>query len=194
MEGKVKRPAKQKTIGHKKFPSGALYRDIITKNSASQGGATLYSQTPAMGPEHHVQEPVAIIGMACRLPGENNSPRALWEFLKRGGIASNDVPANRFNLKGHYDGSCKPGTMRPPGGMFLESVDLADFDAPFFETSRAEAVAMDPNQRQMLEVVYESLENAGISLESLDGASVGCFVGSYAVGMSLLFRTIVALC
>lgn len=139
-----------------------------------------------MGSEHHVQEPVAIIGMACRLPGENNSPRALWEFLERGGIASNDVPANRFNLKGHYDGSRKPGTMRPPGGMFLESVDLADFDAPFFEISRAEAVSMDPNQRQMLEVVYESLENAGITLGSLDGASVGCFVGSYAVGMSLL--------
>lgn len=139
-----------------------------------------------MSPEHHIQEPVAIIGMACRLPGENNSPQALWEFLERGGIASNGVPENRFNLKGHYDGSRKPGTMRPPGGMFLENVDLADFDAPFFEISRTEAISMDPNQRQMLEVVYEGLENAGITLESLDGASVGCFVGSYAVGMPLL--------
>lgn len=139
-----------------------------------------------MGPEHHVQEPVAIIGMACRLPGENNSPRALWEFLERGGIASNDVPKNRFSLKGHYDGSRKTGTMRPPGGMFLENVDLADFDAPFFEISRTEAISMDPNQRQMLEVVYEGLENAGITLESLNGASVGCFVGSYVVGMLLL--------
>lgn len=139
-----------------------------------------------MSPEHQIQEPVAIIGMACRLPGENNSPQALWEFLARGGIASNDVPENRFNLKGHYDGSRKPGTMRSPGGMFLANVDLANFDAPFFEISRTEAISMDPNQRQMLEVVYEGLENAGITLESLDGASVGCFVGSYAVGMSLL--------
>ena len=138
-----------------------------------------------MGSQHAVQEPIAIIGMACRLPGDNNSPRALWEFLERGGIAGTDVPKNRFNLQGHYDGSKKPGTMRPPGGMFLENVNLADFDAPFFEISRAEAISMDPNQRQMLEVVYEGLENAGIPLEALDGAPVGCFCGSYAVGMSL---------
>ena len=92
------------------------------------------------------------------------------------------VPKTRFNIDGHYDGSHKPGTMRPPGGMFLGDVDLADFDAAFFEISGTEAVAMDPNQRQMLEVVYEGLENAGIPLEKLDGAPVACFVGSYSSG------------
>ncbi|KAL5327873.1 hypothetical protein ACEPPN_005579 [Leptodophora sp. 'Broadleaf-Isolate-01'] len=70
--------------------------------------------------------------------------------------------------------------MRPLGGMFLEDIDPADFDTSFFEISRAEAISMDPNQRQMLEVVYEGLENAGITLENLNGASVGCFVGSFA--------------
>ncbi|KAK4113196.1 hypothetical protein N656DRAFT_730717 [Canariomyces notabilis] len=70
--------------------------------------------------------------------------------------------------------------MRPKGGMFLGDVDLADFDASFFEISGTEAIAMDPNQRQMLEVVFEGLENAGIPLEKLDGAPVACFVGSYA--------------
>ncbi|KAK3903543.1 putative polyketide synthase protein [Staphylotrichum tortipilum] len=131
---------------------------------------------------HHQyeQEPVAIVGFACRLPGGNTNPRKLWEFLRRGGIASNDVPGNRFNLHGHWDGSLKPRTMRPLGGMFLEDLDPADFDAPFFEISRTEAIAMDPNQRQMLEVVYEGLENAGITLERLNGALVGCFTGSYA--------------
>lgn len=72
--------------------------------------------------------------------------------------------------------------MRPLGGMFLEDIDPADFDTSFFEISRAEAISMDPNQRQMLEVVYEGLENAGITLENLNGASVGCFVGSFASG------------
>ncbi|KAJ8131370.1 hypothetical protein O1611_g2254 [Lasiodiplodia mahajangana] len=126
------------------------------------------------------QEPVAIVGFACRLPGGNSSPERLWAFLERGEIASNHVPKSRFNFEGHYDGSHKPGTMRPPGGMFLENTDLADFDAPFFEISGADAVAMDPNQRQMLEVVFEGLENSGLTLERLSGASVACFVGSFA--------------
>jgi acyl transferase domain-containing protein len=128
------------------------------------------------------QEPVAIVGFACRLPGENSSPTKLWEFLERGGIASRAVPKTRFNFESHYDGSLKPGTMRPPGGMFLGDVDPADFDASFFEISGGEAVAMDPNTRQMLEVVYEGLENAGMTLEALSGSSVACFVGSFATG------------
>ncbi|KAI1122100.1 hypothetical protein F5Y10DRAFT_287542 [Nemania abortiva] len=126
------------------------------------------------------QEPVAIVGFACRLPGVNNSPERLWEFLERGGVASNQVPKSRFNFESHYDSSHKPGTMRPPGGMFLENIDLADFDASFFEISGADAVAMDPNQRQMLEVVFEGLENSGLTLERLSGAPVACFVGSFA--------------
>ena len=126
---------------------------------------------------------MAIVGFACRLPGGNHSPQKLWDFLERGGISSNEVPESRFNIDGHYDGSHKPGTMRPKGGMFLGDVDLRDFDASFFEIGGTEAIAMDPNQRQMLEVVVEGLENAGITLEKLDGAPVACYVGSYASGM-----------
>ncbi|XDG09707.1 hypothetical protein ABKA04_009322 [Annulohypoxylon sp. FPYF3050] len=70
--------------------------------------------------------------------------------------------------------------MRPPGGMFMGDIDLANFDASFFEIGGTEAIAMDPNQRQMLEVVVEGLENAGMPLEKLDGEPVACFVGSYA--------------
>ncbi|ATY62880.1 Beta-ketoacyl synthase [Cordyceps militaris] len=125
-------------------------------------------------------EPIAIIGFSCRLPGGNSNPRKLWDFLERGGIASNKVPKNRFNIDAHWDGSHKPRTMRPLGGMFLEEVDPADFDASFFEISKTDAIAMDPNQRQMLEVVFEALENSGVPLEKLDGAPVGCFVGSFA--------------
>lgn len=64
--------------------------------------------------------------------------------------------------------------------MFIGEVDLANFDAGFFEVGAAEAISMDPNQRQMLEVVFEGLENAGLPLEALDAQPVGCFVGSYA--------------
>ena len=129
------------------------------------------------------QEPVAIVGFACRLPGGNNSPQKLWDFLEDGGIAPNKVPKSRFNIQGHYDGSHKPGTMRPKGGMFLsDDIDLAHFDASFFETSGSDAVGLDPNQRQILEVVYEGLESAGIPLEKLDGEPVACYVGSYSSG------------
>ncbi|KAI9651886.1 MAG: Type I Iterative PKS [Alyxoria varia] len=129
----------------------------------------------------YVQEPVAVVGMACRLPGQSNSPQQLWEFLERGGVAKNGAPESRFKLKGHHDGSVKPKTMRSPGGMFLEDVDVRKFDAAFFGIPKTDAIAMDPQQRQLLEVVYECLENSGITLDSLDGARIGCFVGSYAV-------------
>ncbi|PYI04018.1 putative PKS-like enzyme [Aspergillus sclerotiicarbonarius CBS 121057] len=125
-------------------------------------------------------QPLTVVGMACRLPGNSNNPTALWQFLERGGIARNEPPASRFHLPGHEDGSKRPKTMRSPGGMFLENIDPADIDAQFFGLSRSEATAMDPQQRQLLEVVYEGLENAGITLESLKGRPVGCFVGSYA--------------
>ncbi|ETS80425.1 hypothetical protein PFICI_07954 [Pestalotiopsis fici W106-1] len=126
-------------------------------------------------------EPIAIVGFACRLPGGNYSPPKLWEFLERGEIAWNGVPPSRFNIDGHYDGSMKPKTMRQPGGMFLKDIDLADFDAGFFELGASEATALDPNQRQILEVVYEGLENAGIPMENIDNKLVGCYVGSYGV-------------
>src|SRR5271169_3909151 len=103
---------------------------------------------------NYLQEPIAVVGLACRLPGDSNSPTALWEFLKRGGIAHNEAPESRFNLKGHHDGSRKPKTMRSPGGMFCESIDPKDFDAQFFNVSYVDAIAMDPQQRQLLEVVY----------------------------------------
>ena len=128
------------------------------------------------------QNPIAIVGMACRLPGNSNSPRSLWSLLERGDCALGGLPESRFSLKGHYDGSRKPNTLRSPGAMFLENIDLSKFDANFFSIARQEAIAMDPQQRQLLEVVYECLENAGVTLQSLNGAPVGCFVASSTSG------------
>ncbi|KAI0194583.1 putative polyketide synthase [Astrocystis sublimbata] len=136
---------------------------------------------PATMSSTSLQDPIAIIGMALRLPGHCRSPRDFWEFMERGGVAKTDPPVNRFSLNGHYDGSCKPYTMKTPGAMFLEDVDPADFDAQFFGISPADASSMDPQQRLLLEVVYECLENAGIPLESLGGKDVACLVGASAV-------------
>ena len=148
---------------------------------------TTHARPPPSIRAKYVQEPVAIIGFACRLPGNCNTPTALWNFLETCGCANNEPPSSRFNLRGHYDGSKKLTSMISPGGMFLENIDPRDIDAQFFKLSKAEAIAMDPQQRQLLEVVYEGLENAGISLEKLSGQPVGCFVGSYASGEGFLY-------
>ncbi|KAK8008137.1 polyketide synthase [Apiospora marii] len=127
-----------------------------------------------------VQTPVAVVGMACRLPGHSSSPTALWDLLERGGIAKHEPPPSRFSLAGHYDRANpgRPRTMKSPGGMFVEDVDPAVFDGQFFNLSRVECIAMDPQQRQMLEVAYECLENAGVPMETLSGTSTGVVVGT----------------
>ena len=130
----------------------------------------------------HVQDPVAIVGLACRLPGNNNTIPELWDFLARGDCADTTPPSSRFNLTGHYNGSQSSEFMASPGGMFLENIDPRDIDAQFFKLSRVEAISMDPQQRQLLEVVYEGLENVGIGLETIRSQPYGCFVGSYASG------------
>ena len=128
-------------------------------------------------------EPIAIVSVACRLPGHVQNPHQLWEFLQAGGIARSDtVPISRYNVDGHFDGSGRPGTLKTPGGMFIEDIDLGAFDASFFHINKSDAVSMDPQQRQLLEVVYECLENGGITMEGIDGDEIGCFVASYAAG------------
>ncbi|RYP44476.1 hypothetical protein DL768_009047 [Monosporascus sp. mg162] len=123
------------------------------------------------------QVATAVVGMACRLPGHSSSPTALWDLLQRGGIAKNEPPPSRFNLAGHHDQHRRPRTMKSPGGMFMEDFDPEEFDGQFFNISRTDCIAMDPQQRQLLEVTYECLENGGISLESISGKPVGCIVG-----------------
>lgn len=143
-----------------------------TLKITDMGDAPIQPQTPA----------IAVVGMACRLPGSNNSIHAFWNFLKQARQASNTVPESRFNVGAHADGSGKPKTMTSVPGMFLEDIDIGAFDAGFFNISPAEAMAMDPQQRQLLEVAYECLENSGISVDAIFGREMGCFVGSFVGG------------
>lgn len=126
------------------------------------------------------QTSIAIVGMGCRLPGHSNSPTALWDLLERGGVSKNEPPPSRFSLAGHYDkdNPGRPRTMKSPGGMFIEDVDPALFDGQFFNISHAECIAMDPQQRQLLEVAYECLENSGCPMEKLSGSKTGVVVGT----------------
>lgn len=130
------------------------------------------------------QTPIAVVGMACRLPGGCDSPSQFWKLLLEGNVADTTPPLSRFSLASHYDKSLRPWTMRSPGGMFIDA-DPEDIDAGFFGLSQADAISMDPQQRQLLEVAYEGLESAGLTLEDVRSKLFCCVVGSYASGLSI---------
>ena len=121
-------------------------------------------------------EPIAIVSMACRLPGNVNSPEDLWALLERGGDGIVEVPKERWDAAAIYDADPdargKSYCMR---GGFVAPIDL--FDAPFFGISPREARALDPAQRMMLEVTSEAIEQAGYSMDQLRGSQTGVFIG-----------------
>lgn len=113
----------------------------------------------------------------CRLPGGISNPSQLWEFLAEGRSAAGKLPESRFNAASYHGGPEQPSTAKALGGYFLEH-DIRQFDNQFFGINNREASAMDPQQRNLLEVVFESFESAGVSLEDVSGANVGCY-GAY---------------
>lgn len=118
-------------------------------------------------------EPVAIIGMACRLPGAD-SPEALWERLRRGDDAVGEVPPGRWD-ESALDALDNDGRAAARQGAFLS--DAEGFDAAFFGIAAREAQAMDPQQRLLLELSWEAAERANINPAALHGSPVGVFVG-----------------
>jgi len=123
-------------------------------------------------------EPVAVIGMGCRFPGDANNPDAFWDLLKNGRDAISEIPLQRWNVNEYYDPDPEaPGKMVTRWGGFIHGIDITGFDTTFFRISPREANALDPQQRMLLEVSWEALENAGISPHSLKDRGVGVYLG-----------------
>ncbi|PYI00202.1 polyketide synthase [Aspergillus ellipticus CBS 707.79] len=122
--------------------------------------------------------PIAICGMALRLPGGLGSPQDLWDFLMAKGDARSRVPESRYNVSAFHSPSKRPGTVVTEYGYFLdESIKLGALDASRFSLSRAELEAADPQQRQMLEVVRECFDDAGEV--NFRARPIGCYMGCY---------------
>jgi len=121
------------------------------------------------------QEPIAVIGLACRLPGAA-TPEAFWQLLLDGQDLVTAVPAARWDMDQYYDPvPGKPGKSYVRTGAFLDEVD--SFDPQFFGISPREAMLLDPQQRLLLEVTWEALERAGQAPLALQQSKTGVFVG-----------------
>lgn len=123
----------------------------------------------------HVNEPIAVIGSSCKFPGDSTSPSKLWTLLKNPRDVSSRIDRfradNWHNKDGHHHGASNVLD------AYLLDQDPKAFDAQFFSISGGEADSIDPQQRVLLETVYEGIESAGLGIESLQGSSTAVYVG-----------------
>ncbi len=136
--------------------------------------------------DHSGREPLAIVGIGCRLPGGSDSVDSLWNLLCSETDATSVVPESRWNADRYHDPNpAKVGKIVARRGGFLSEID--QFDPQFFGISPREAHSLDPQQRLLLHVAWEALEDGGIPADSLAGSDVGgVFIGGFTLDYQLL--------
>ncbi|WSC96618.1 SDR family NAD(P)-dependent oxidoreductase [Streptomyces sp. NBC_01754] len=153
------------------YPTSSVLVDfLLAELSGEEFGEPAEAAPAVVGTD----EPIAVVGMACRFPSGVNSPEDLWQMVRDGVDGIGDFPANRgwvFDASG--------GDYTPVGG-FVHDAD--EFDAELFGISPREALAMDPQQRMLLESAWETFESAGVEPRALRGSRTGVFVGGSTSG------------
>ncbi|KAF4332179.1 polyketide synthase [Fusarium beomiforme] len=123
---------------------------------------------------------IAIIGMACRLPGGADSPESLWSLLTEGRDGRREVPKDRWDWKSFYNKNPDTRDATNFSHAYFLDQDVSAFDARFFNIPGTDAASMDPQQRLLLEVTYEALENAGLPIENMRGSDTSVHMAMFA--------------
>jgi acyl transferase domain-containing protein/acyl-CoA synthetase (AMP-forming)/AMP-acid ligase II/acyl carrier protein len=163
----------ESALGRRVPPTIVFELPTIDSLAYYMAGAT--PENPPARPRAGLQEPIAIVGMACRFPG-GATPEEFADLLFQGREQLSEVGEDRWDIAAFFDPDPDaPGKMVSRRGGFLPRVDL--FDAEFFGISPREAISLDPQQRLLLEVSWEALERAGQALDRLEGTRTGVFGG-----------------
>ncbi|WP_460110342.1 SDR family NAD(P)-dependent oxidoreductase [Streptomyces sp. YKOK-J1] len=156
--------------------AGRLAEHLLAHALGDPSPATAPARARRSGPA--TGEPIAVVAMACRLPGSVGDPEDLWRLVAEGRDAVGPFPAGRWDVDALYDPDPDaPGKSYAREGGFLD--DIESFDAGFFGITPKEAAAMDPQQRLLLETAWEALERAGIVPARLAGSTTGVYVGMF---------------
>lgn len=146
------------------------------RNMASENATSTESSNP---------EPIAIVGIGCRFPGGANDPYQFWDNIKNGMDCLQPTPESRWNTDVHFSRvKGKKGKINTRWGGYIDGFD--EFDPLFFGISPREAEHMDPQQRKLLEVAWEAMEDGGVRPSTLSGRPVGVFVGGFTVDYKIL--------
>ncbi|PWQ99245.1 type I polyketide synthase [Leucothrix arctica] len=158
---------------------GKILATQAQDSASSESEPSERIQTEQTTDSYQSNEPIAIIGMSCRLPGGANSPEAFWTLMQNGEHGIVDIPESRWDSKKHcHDNPEAAGKSYSRWGGFIDNV--TDFDPAFFNISPREAQHMDPRQRLLLETAWEALEDACVPTSSVAGSQSSVFIGHMA--------------
>ncbi len=164
-------------LGHRLSPTVAYdYPNILSLSRYLVGDSeNQQSSSVVQSSDNHAAGPIAVIGMGCRFPGARD-PESFWQLLREGVDAISVIPKDRWQKEAFYNPDPSvPGKSISYWGGFLDNID--QFDPFFFGIPPVEAKHMDPQQRLLLELSYEALDDAGLSIEKLNGSKTGVFIG-----------------